>query len=155
MAVMFWQSNVILKKIISFISIYTALLKQVYLGKLKKLLHTAPLAEENHFNSYVFSWSLLNCSYKDNWQSQFKWVRWPMWSQKMAYITECSGSISLQENQKAKAAKAANLFKSSCKSSLTKVMRPECNYQKWSSLFICSSASWFAGVQKLCFVPKN
>lgn len=30
---------------------------------------------------------------------------------KMAYITECSGSISLQGNQKAKAAKAAKAAK--------------------------------------------
>lgn len=72
--------------------IYTALLKQVYLGKLKK--------------RKIFTRLLL----QDNWESQFKWVRWPVWSQKMAYIIECSGSISLQGNQKAKAAKAANLF---------------------------------------------
>lgn len=88
---------------------------------------------------------------QDNSESHFKWVRWPMWSQKMAYITEAyiTGSISLQGNQKAKAAKAANLFKQSlslsCKSSLTKVIRSECNYQKWfSSASVTVSGSFCA-----------
>lgn len=150
--------------------IYTALLKQVYLGKLKKLLHTAPLAEENNFNSYVFSWSLSDCSYKTIGKAISNGLddlcghkKWPT-SPNVVSVLVCR-EIKKQRQQRQLTYLSNHslyLVKAVWRRSLDRnvIIKNDSLLQVWqwvevSALFISSNASRFAGVQKFCFEPKK